>query len=64
MNITEHDRKRQRSCNFCDRGILNEYGTGLDYPYDKVFLLEGRTMSVTICEDCLNKIKNFTPSKK
>jgi len=65
MNIVEKERKRQGSCNFCDRGVLNHSHTGLDYPYDKVFLLSAKSgLTITLCEDCLNEIKIFTPSAK
>ena len=48
-------------CNFCNRGQLNKFGTGLIYPYEEVNIIssEGLT-SVKMCDDCLKELKEIT----
>lgn len=45
-------------CNFCDRGVLNKYGIGFNYPYEHTFEFkrEGSGMLARICDDCLKEL--------
>ncbi|MDF2533918.1 MAG: hypothetical protein K0R18_75 [Bacillales bacterium] len=47
------------SCNFCNRGKLSACGYDLIYPYTEVYQIEGDRMSVRMCEDCLETIKDM-----
>lgn len=47
------------SCNFCDRGKLSEFGNNLDFPYDHVYVVQGRSVEVRICEDCITQMKKI-----
>jgi hypothetical protein len=60
MIIKESTVEEYDSCNFCDRGELNSLGCGLNYPYEKIFIIKSeKTLVVTICENCLNEIKKY-----
>jgi hypothetical protein len=54
----ENVRKQSTSCNFCNKGELNEYHNGLVYPYENVvvFKREGNGLSAAICEECFNEL--------
>lgn len=54
----ENVRKQSTSCNFCNKGELNEYHNGLRYPYEDVvtFKREGNGLCAAICEECLNEL--------
>lgn len=46
------------SCNFCNRGELNELGLGLNYPYIEVIVFSreiGGGLTPRICADCLDE---------
>ena len=49
---------RGNSCNFCKRGELNQYGCGLNYPYEYVweFSSGGGGLAACICDDCLKEL--------
>lgn len=51
-------RKDNTSCNFCNRGKLNEGGYGLIYPYEYVYTFkrEGNGIQADICPDCLKEL--------
>ena len=51
------------ACNFCSRGILKEDGSGLIYPYDKVFVLCGNSLVVRVCQKCLEIIKKINTTR-
>ena len=44
------------SCNFCNKGELNEIQMGLKYPYDEVIQIttrdSGHSQTFVICDDC------------
>ena len=47
------------SCNFCNRGELNQHGRGLVYPYKFVYEFKrsnGNGLKASICEDCLMEL--------
>jgi len=50
--------KDNESCNFCDKGELNETGYGLKYPYQYVYLFkrEGSGLQASICDECLKEL--------
>ena len=51
------------SCNFCNRGELNDSGKGLKYPYESVisFTREyGGGIKVSICKSCLDELISKT----
>lgn len=54
----ENVRRQSTSCNFCNKGKLNEYHNGLRYPYEDVvtFKREGNGLCAAICEECLNEL--------
>lgn len=57
--IKENVRKESTSCNFCQKGELNRFGTGLVYPYENVVTFKrdnGSGLRATICEDCLDEL--------
>jgi hypothetical protein len=59
----EHVRKDNTSCNFCDRGELNQSGFGLVYPYEYVYTFKrtnANGIKVSMCEDCLNELIELT----
>ena len=52
------------SCNYCDRGILNESQNGLIYPYEYVYLIKGKYLAPRMCESCLIELHNFLNEKR
>lgn len=47
------------SCNFCQRGEMNFFRTGLIYPYKNVLVFKGSIgsgLSASICEECLEEL--------
>lgn len=54
----ENVRKQLTSCNFCNKGKLNEGRNGLLYPYENVvtFKREGNGLCTAICKDCLDEL--------
>ena len=61
IHITKEDIKNFGACNFCSSGILVKENAqvGLKYPYRKVFVLTGNSLSVNICGECLKIIKKI-----
>lgn len=59
MNIKKENVCDVGSCNFCNRGVLNDTKTNLVYPYSKIFVLKNETISIKICHFCLQKIQNY-----
>lgn len=51
----ENIKQESVSCNFCDKGELNQSKNGLVYPYSEVvsFSREGNGVRASICEECL-----------
>ena len=54
----ENVSKQSTSCNFCNKGKLNEQHSGLRYPYENVvtFKREGGGLCAAICEECLKEL--------
>jgi len=46
------------SCNFCNRGELNQNHNGLVYPYEYVitFKRDGNGLVASICRKCLDEL--------
>ncbi len=59
MKVYRGNIKDFHSCNCCSRGKINEDGMGLKYPYDEVTVMEGTTISIRMCDDCLNEFKSL-----
>jgi len=54
----ENVRKDTTSCDFCNRGELNNNHNGLVYPYEEVitFKREGSGLLASICRKCLDEL--------
>lgn len=57
MDIKTVSVKDRGSCNDCSRGKLKEDVVGIDYPYENVFELTLKSISVRLCDECLKKLK-------
>jgi len=56
--IVTRDNLRDGACNFCNKGELSPNGIiGLVYPYKEITRIEGRSVEVRICDDCLDELK-------
>jgi len=51
VHVSRESIHQAGACNFCSRGKPAE-NKGLVYPYTDVFVLNGKQMSMNICEDC------------
>lgn len=57
--IKESVRKDTTSCNFCQKGELNQYHNGLVYPYEHTITFSrgnGGGLCASICEECLDEL--------
>jgi hypothetical protein len=59
MYVTVGNVEEFGSCNFCSKGKLIEGSKTLKYPYDKVISVGGKQASMTICEECFDKLKKI-----
>lgn len=60
MQIEKKSIKDVGTCNFCDRGLLDDTGCSLSFPYKTVYVLSGKRISVRVCEECLKQIQKVT----
>jgi hypothetical protein len=44
-------------CNFCDRGLINDDGCSLSFPYHTVHVLSGKQIQVRMCAECLRQLQ-------
>lgn len=65
MNITESTVQQAGSCDYCDRGQNKDNESpGILYPYEKVFVVEGKHISSRFCEDCFQELQEAGKGKK
>lgn len=51
---------KEGSCNYCNRGKINsDNRTNLVYPYETVYVIDGKKISSVICEDCLKELQSI-----
>lgn len=59
MKVTVKDINQVGPCNYCDKSELREDGLGLEYPYNKVILLEGNYMVTRFCKNCFKELMEY-----
>lgn len=65
MNITESTVQKAGSCDYCDRGRNEDNeSSGVLYPYEKVFVVEGKHISSRFCEECFQELQEAGKGKK
>ena len=57
LNISYKNIKEVGSCNFCSRGTLKKFETGLDFPYNHVYVIRGNSIAIVICRNCIKELK-------
>ena len=51
--------ENESGCNYCEKGFLEKGKRSLNYPYEKVLIVEGKSVSTIFCEDCFEKMINM-----
>ena len=63
MKITESTIQQDGSCNYCNSGNISPNNPNY-FPYDKVFVVEGKNTKSVFCNSCLTELQMFRGGRK